>query len=458
MSDTPEKILVVDDDLNFLKSFSGFLKKNGYRVLTTPLPDQALHILEKERFSCIILDIQMPGMDGIALLKEIFRKHFDTPIIMFSQRYNMRHIVQAIKLGAYDFVDKFDDPDIILNTIRHAIESTELHRLRHVVSDFQKQLQSQHKIIAASDSMKKVLVLLNKAANTRAAVLLIGETGTGKTYLARYIHYHSNRALKPFVEFVPVSVPETLIESELFGYKKGAFTDARTDKKGVLELADGGTLFLDEIGEIPITLQPKLNQFLDSQQFYPLGSNKMVQVDVRLISATNKPYAELQNGSFFRQDLFYRISTIVIEIPPLRERTEDIWPLALHFFEKYKNLNPVVKSMNPRCRIFLERHSWPGNVRELENLIRRLIILSDVEQIVPEMIQESFRKPISVESRITNRNLLYFKDLRTAREEFEREYILHALKLTNHNQTQAAAILKIDRSHLLRKLKKYGLC
>lgn len=454
-----KKILLVDDDELFLNSCGAFLKTNQYEVSLVSNPYHALALLASEKFHCIVLDIQMPGLSGIELLKKIMAVHVDTPVIMLTQHGSVDLAVQSLKIGAFDFVEKTNDPEIVLKAIRHATEHVELHELKKTLDGLKQELREKHRIFSHSAAMVPVLNIISKAAQTDAPVLLLGETGTGKTYTARTIHHQSNRALNPFTEVTLVSIPETLIESELFGHKKGAFTGASRDYAGKLKMSDGGTVFLDEIGDLPRLLQVKLNHFLDHKTFYPLGSNKLEEVDVRIIAATNRPLSELRSGEHFREDLFYRLSTVVIHMPPLRERREDIWPLARHFLNQYRHINPMVAAFHPLCRPILEHYSWPGNIRELENLVQRLIALSDSSQIRPEQVREQLHTSSGAvhgwpES---TSGFHHVKDFKSARDEFEKEYIEYVLHLTNYNRTKTAELLKMNRSHLQRKLKQFGL-
>ena len=455
---TFKKILVVDDDELFLKSFSAFLKTYLYEVTTISNPFNVLEQLQKERFHCIILDIHMPGLSGLELLEKILPFHPGTPVIMLTKRGSIKTAVQSLKMGAFDFVEKTDDPDIMLNVIRHATEHVELNELKQTLEGFKQELREKHRILTESPAMEPVLDLMSRAAETDAPVLLLGETGTGKTYIARAIHHQSHRALKRFTEITLVSIPESLIESELFGHEKGAFTGATRNNPGKLKISDGGTIFLDEIGDLPLPLQVKLNQFLDHKTFYPLGSNKLEKVDVRIIAATNRPLEELRSGQHFREDLFYRLSAIVINLPPLRERPEDIWPLARYFLEKYKHTNPTVRAFHPLCRPLFEHYAWPGNIRELENMVQRLIAMSDTGQIKPELVRDQLQQAAGDRRTWkTSGYIAHVKDLKSARDEFEKEYIEYVLNLTNFNRTRTAELLNINRSHLQRKMKLYGL-
>ncbi len=452
-----KRLLIVDDDEHFLKNFGEFLREFSFEVITVSNPFHALEILESTKFHCIVLDIHMPGMSGIELLEKVMPRHLDTPIIMLTQRGGaVEAAVKSLKLGAFDFVEKGDDPDIIRNVVCHATEYAEY---KHLLDELRDELSEKHQIITKSPVMTPVLDLIYRAAEIDSPVLLLGETGTGKTYFARAIHHRSNRALKRFTEIPIVSIPDTLIESELFGHVKGAFTGATENYPGKIKISDGGTIFLDEIGELSPNLQVKLNQFLDKKAFYPLGSNQMEHVDVRVIAATNRPLDELRSGKNFREDLFYRLSTMIITIPPLRERREDIWPLAKYFLEKHRDINPVVKAFHPLCRPLLEHYSWPGNVRELQNMVQRLIALTDTHDIQPDRVRNAisqatgsfkgFQQSFSAFEQV--------KDLKSAREEFEKEYIEYVLSLTNYNRTKTAEVLNLNRSHLQRKMKEYGL-
>src|SRR5512136_2531788 len=370
------KILVVDDEQLIRWSIEQNLKKQGYEIITACDGEEALKLVREEQPELILLDIQMPGINGLEVLERVKEFDEDIVVIMVTAQGGLETAVSAMRLGAYDYVNKPFNLDELAIVIKKSLETSSLRR--EVAG-----LRSEHKkvgppnIIGASKHMKNVLAMMDKVAKSEAATVLVqGESGTGKELVAKWLHYKSNRADKPFVAINCAAVPATLLESELFGYEKGAFTDAKATKKGLFELGDGGTIFLDEIGDMELGMQAKLLRFLEDRTFRRIGGAKVISVDIRIISATNKDLMKAIEDKSFRNDLYYRLQVIPIFLPPLRERREDIIQIAMHFIGYFnREFNKQVTGISSEAeQLFLNYH-WPGNIRELKNVIERAIIL-----------------------------------------------------------------------------------
>jgi DNA-binding NtrC family response regulator len=372
------RILVVDDEQLIRWSIEQNLKKQGYDAVTAENGEIALKIVCEEQPDLILLDIQMPGMNGLEVLEKVKEIDEDIVVIMVTAQGGLETAVNAMRMGAYDYINKPFDFDELAIVIRKALETSYLRR--EVAG-----LRSEHikigspNIVGASKHMKNVLAMMDKVAKSEATTVLVqGESGTGKELVAKWIHYKSNRADKPFVAINCAAVPANLLESELFGHEEGAFTDAKSTKKGLFELADGGTIFLDEIGDMDIGMQAKLLRFLEDRTFRRVGGAKVLSVDIRIISATNKDLLKAIEGKSFRNDLYYRLQVIPIFLPPLRERREDILPLANHFIGNFnREFNKHVKGISSMAEKMLVEYHWPGNIRELKNVIERAIILGN---------------------------------------------------------------------------------
>src|SRR5512137_122178 len=377
------RLLVVDDEHLIRWSLEQNLRKQGYDVLTAGSGEDALKIAREESPDLVMLDIQLPGISGLEVLEKIKEFDEDIIVIMVTAHGGLETAVNAMRLGAYDYLHKPFNLDELAIVIRKALETSDLRR--EVAS-----LRSEHKktgppnIIGTSRHMQNILEMMDKVARSEAATVLIqGESGTGKELVAKWIHYKSNRAEKPFIAINCAAVPATLLESELFGHEKGAFTDAKTAKKGLFELADGGTVFLDEIGDMEMGMQAKLLRFLEDRTFRRIGGGRVFSVDVRIISATNKDLQKAIEDKSFRNDLYYRLQVIPIFLPPLRERREDVLALASHFVELYnKDFNKKVQGIAEMAERMLLDYSWPGNVRELKNVIERAIILGNDDTLL----------------------------------------------------------------------------
>ncbi|HTP67000.1 MAG TPA: sigma-54 dependent transcriptional regulator [Geobacteraceae bacterium] len=449
------KILVVDDEQLIRWSIEQNLKKQGYEVLTAANGEDALKLAREEQPELMLLDIQMPGISGMEVLEKVKEFDDDIVVIMVTAHGGLETAVSAMRLGAYDYINKPFNFDEMAIVIRKALETSSLRR--EVAG-----LRSEHKkigppnIVGASKHMKNVLAMMDKVAKSEAATVLVqGESGTGKELVAKWLHYKSNRAEKPFIAINCAAVPATLLESELFGHEKGAFTDAKVTKKGLFELADGGTIFLDEIGDMEIGMQAKLLRFLEDRTFRRIGGAKIITVDIRIISATNKDLLKAIEEKSFRNDLYYRLQVIPIFLPPLRERKEDILPLANHFIENYnREFNKHVKGISGMAEKMLVDYHWPGNIRELKNVIERAIILGNEETLLLEHLPlEIIAKGASSTPPITSIKLPPEGfDI----EEVEKELIRQALETTEWNQSKAAKKLNLGIDAFRYRMKKFG--
>ncbi len=451
------KILIVDDEKLLRWSLQQSLSKDGYTVLTAETGAEGLRIFKDDLPDIVLLDINLPDVSGITVLEQMIEINRDALIFMITAYSDVPTAVKTVKLGAYDFIEKPFNMDKLNILIAKAAETVSLKKdvstYRHILSE-KYQFSS---IIGESAEIKKVVEIARKiAASDATTILLQGESGTGKDLLAKVIHYQSRRADKPFLEINCTALPESLIESELFGYEKGAFTDAKTAKKGLFELADGGTIYLDEIGDMKIGTQTKLLKVIENKTFKRIGGVRDITVDVRIIAATNKNLEEaIKNGSF-REDLYYRLNVIPVRLPPLRERDRDVLILARYYIEQFnrefkkhiKDIDPVVEEK------FLSYH-WPGNVRELKNLIERIMILESGDKILPEHlpceINHVFNKEDNAQGPIVR-----LPSTGIDIEEVEKELIRQALEMTGNNQTRAAKLLNLSRDALRYRMQKFG--
>ncbi|MBU0567857.1 sigma-54 dependent transcriptional regulator [bacterium] len=447
-----ETILVVDDDESLSRIIEYQLKEEGYRVIVSNDGPTGLARVKEEKIALAIIDLQMPGMGGMDTLKEARKIDRDLVMIMITAYGTIETAVAAMKLGAYDYITKPFNKDELKMAVAKALE---MRRLRSENVHLRQELKEKYgfrNIIGASPKMQEVYDLVSQVAGSDISVLILGETGTGKELVARAIHYNSPRRNSPFVILNCAAIPDELLESELFGHVKGAFTGAIRDKAGKFEAADTGTIFLDEIGELKGGLQAKLLRVLQDQEFDKVGGTKPIKVDTRIVSATNKDLeAEAREGQF-REDLYYRLNVVSIKLPPLRERREDVPLLTNHFLKKHSP-KKTPKKLAPETLDLLMKYDWPGNVRELENVIERAIVLGKDKEILPgdlpQKIQnlEKHRKVV----------VLDVPDTGVALDEVEKELILTALKRTGGNQTRAARFLGISRSALLYRMEKHSL-
>lgn len=454
-------VLVIDDESSIRQSVSGVLKDEGYRVQLASSGKEGIEAIRAERPDAVLLDIWMPEMDGIETLKQIKAEWPDQIVIMMSGHGNIETAVRATKFGAFDFIEKPLSIERILVLLQNAGSVQDLTRENQAL---RKQVQKSKALVGESPSMKLIQDLIRRVAPTTGSVLITGENGTGKELVAHSIHALSSRYNKPFVEVNCAAIPEELIESELFGHEKGAFTGATQLRRGKFDLANGGTLFLDEIGDMSMKTQAKILRILQEQKFERVGGSQTISVDVRIVAATNKDLkAEIQKGGF-REDLFYRLNVIPFHIPPLRERNEDIPLLAAHFLKEFSSMHcRPLRAIMPEAVQVLIAYPWPGNVRELKNLIERLVILT------PEAEE---RQPITASTLLVHLNEEAAhvelkpeaasagpagRSLRDARAEFEKEFILKTLKDLDWNVSKAAQVLGVERSHLHKKIKSYGI-
>ena len=450
-----QHILVVDDEENMRRMLQMLLSKNGYAVDSAGEGAAALALAATGGYDFILCDIRMPVMDGPTFLQEALKAGIDSTVIMMSAYGTLDSAIDCMKLGAYDFISKPFKNDEILLVLRKAEERERLRAENRQLKEEIGREYSFSNMISRSRAMKEIFSLIRKVCDHKTTVLILGESGTGKELVARAIHYNGARRDAPFVAVNCGAIPENLLESELFGHVKGAFTDAQADKAGLFEQADRGTLFLDEIGEMPLPLQVKLLRVLQESEIRRVGAAASRKVDVRVISATGRHLEQQVASGLFREDLFFRINVFSITLPPLRDRIEDIPLLVGHFLEKHGR---EVGKEGVRCspdvmRIFFG-YNWPGNIRELENCIERCLILSEERIIHPHHLPEKLRpkgheKPLEMP--------LTDLSIKKAEELMERELIRKALEQTAGNRTHAARLLEISHRALLYKLKEYGM-
>jgi two-component system nitrogen regulation response regulator NtrX len=447
-----EEILVVDDEEQVLQSIVDILKDEGYRVVGVTDGQEALRAIRQDPPDLVVLDIWMPGIDGLETLEAIKRLNADLPVIMISGHGTIETAVKATKLGAYDYLEKPLDLDKVQLAVRHALEHRRLESENRALRET---LDRRYEIVGESAAIKMLREQILSAAPSNGRVLIRGESGTGKELIARAIHRHSGRSARPFVVVNCAAIPEELIESELFGHERGAFTGATAQRRGKFELADGGTIFLDEVGDMSLKTQAKVLRVLQEQTFERVGGSESLTVDVRVIAASNKDLVEEIRRGSFREDLFYRLNVIPFEVPPLRERREDIPLLARHFLRWFcQEYGKPEKALSPAAMQLLLDYQWPGNVRELGNLMERMVIM------VPARIIEAGDLVSSLRRGTIRREGWAALDggtLREARSRFEREFILRRLEENQWNVTRTAERLGIERSNLHRKMRAYGI-
>ena len=449
---TKQKILVIDDEKGIRESLTIILEMEGYQVESAPSADAALELVDSGAgFDFIICDIRLPGRSGIEFLKEIRSLGVSSVVIMISAYGNIETSIEAIKSGADDYINKPVNSEELILRMRMAKERKELQLENNSLKNELGIAGEFKQIISSSQAMAGVLELAMKAAQFKTTVLITGESGTGKELIAKAIHKNSSRKHAPFIAVNCAAIPGTLMESELFGYHKGAFTGASSAKPGLIEEAEGGTIFLDEIGDVPTALQPKLLRVLQEEEIRALGDTKTKKVDLRFIAATSLDVEQAVKDGTFREDLFYRLNVFPIHIPPLRERKDEIPLLVRHFIVKYnKYLNRSVKNVTPEVMSRLIQYEWFGNIRELENVVERAMILCDTECISKVDLNTDERRDNSkIDTWLSS---LSFEE---AKQKIERKYIEKALTETGGNRTKAAKILGISRRSLLYKLKEY---
>ncbi|MBN1550232.1 sigma-54-dependent Fis family transcriptional regulator [bacterium] len=447
------RILIVDDEPNMRRILSASLKQEGYSTYLAGNGIEALEILSQTAVHVVITDLKMPQLDGMQLLSEINARFPDIPVIVITAHGTIENAVEAMKRGAFEYILKPFEMDELRLIVSKACTTYKLNQTEfHAQGVF-----SDGKIIAASQEIKKVLDIINRIADSPTTILITGESGTGKELIAQLIHNKSTREEKPFIKINCAAVPETLLESEFFGYEKGAFTGAVNSKPGRFELADGGTLFLDEIGEISREIQVKLLRVIQEREFERVGGLKTIRVDVRLIVATNIDLEKAVQEGRFRQDLFYRLNVVPIYIPPLRSRPEDIPPLVHHFIRHFnKRLNRSIQSISHEAMQILLHYSWPGNIRELENILERAILLSS-ESVLTANSFNSVVDGIELDDKVNSSPLSLKEIMQRETEKIERKLLKSALEESGGNVTQAAKILGLSRKGLQLKMKKFGL-
>ncbi len=453
-------ILVVDDEEDMLENCTRILTKLGYEVITEQKPASALARVGRGHLDLILTDLRMPEMDGLELLRAIRRVDVEVPVILMTAFATIETAVEAIKEGAFDYVTKPFSAEQLRVVIERALAQRRLteenERLREELGG----ATGFENIIGRSNSMLRVFDLVRKVAKSEASVLIIGESGTGKEVIARSIHGNSRRALAPFIPVDCASLPENLLESELFGHEKGAFTGAHASRPGLFEFAHGGTVFLDEIGDLTVNLQAKLLRVLQERQVRRVGGNRLVDVDVRVISATNKNLEEAVTKGGFREDLYFRLNVISIALPPLRERRGDVPLLVHHFLPRYaKESGKEVTGVSPEALELLEAYSWPGNVRELQNVLERAVVLSTGSTLRPKDLPEQIRRrgqglPVTAAA---PKGLPLKKAKEELAKSFEKEYLVELLEKHQGNISQAAKTAGVDRKTIHRLLKKHGI-
>ena len=451
-----KRILIVDDEESFRHMLSVILIKEGYEVETSPNGEAGLQKATASAFDQILCDIRMPRMDGLGFLQEIKKSGTEATIIVMSAYGTVDIAIEAMKLGAYDYISKPFKPDEVILTLRKAEEREQLRRENQLLRKEVAKEYSFENIVSKNEEMQKIFDVIKKVSHYKSTVLITGESGTGKELVARALHYNSGRSQHPFIAVNCGAIPENLLESELFGHAKGAFTDAIRTKKGLFEEADAGTLFLDEIGELPGQLQVKLLRVLQDGEIRRIGESKPIQIDVRIVAATVKDLPKEVNEGRFREDLFYRLNVLPIHIPPLRERKEDIPLLIQHFIGKYNQaMNKHVGNIDHEAMERLMSYKWYGNVRELENTIERAIVLSEKDNIESENLPSEIRD-VKEESPIETLPEEE-QSIKKASKALEINLIKKALRKTKGNHTQAAKLLEISHRALLYKIKEYDI-
>lgn len=450
-----ETVLIVDDEKNYLVVLGAFLSGEGYETLTADSAQHALEIVETTDLDLVLTDMKMPTMDGIELLKRIKQKVPDLPVVMMTAYGTVEKAVEAMQLGAFNFILKPFQNETLKQIIHKAVSTYGiLKENQRLVQALENRYRFDN-IIGKSKPMQAIFDIILKVAHTKTTILTTGESGTGKELVAKAIHFNSPRRNKPFVAISCAALTETLLESELFGHEKGAFTGATAMKKGRFELADGGTLFLDEIGEIPVSLQVKLLRVLEEMSFERVGGTRTIAVDVRLIAATNKDLkAEVQQHRF-RKDLYFRLNVVHIKLPPLRERSEDIPLLAACFATRFaQESNKGEVTFSPEAMRFLYNHRWPGNVREFENTIERAVLFSNGQEITLDDLPKDLVSFADLEIPIDWQKL---SNLPETLDAIDKKLIQNALSLSNNVQSRAANLLGIPRANLQYRLKKHNI-
>jgi len=447
-------ILVVDDEQGIRTVLRDVLQDEGHRVLVAEDGIQGLQVLADQEVNLVVLDVWLPNMGGIDVLREIKKEYADIEVIVISGHANIKVAVQAVKMGAFDFLEKPLSLDKTITVVANALK---FENLRKENRSLKNSLFIEDEMIGSGPEMEKVRALIEQSAKSDSRILVLGENGTGKELVAKEIHRRSHRAGGPFVEVNCASIPETLIESELFGHEKGAFTNAFSRRKGKFELADKGTLFLDEIADMSLATQAKVLRVIQELRFERIGAESSIAVDVRLIAATNKDVTTEIEAGRFREDLYFRINVIPIVVPPLRERLGDLGPLLDYFMRKFKRDSEAEpRKISKAAMTLLRGYAWPGNIRELKNFVERVNIMTEEKSISAESVQQYLTsKPVWGSDRLMGR----FEDmqLNDARNAFERDFLTRKLEENYGNITRTSKILGITPSNLHNKIKKHGI-
>ncbi len=447
------RILVVDDEVSIRESLRGILQDEGYLTTVAASGEEAIEEVLKDPPDLILLDIWLPGMDGLAVLAEIKKLHAGLPVIIISGHGSIDTAVRATKMGAFDYVEKPLSLERIIVSVQNGLE---LFRLKEENRLWQQKARHRTRLTGKSPAVEFLRQEIQRAAPTNATVLITGENGTGKELVARMLHQLSRRSQRPMVEVNCAAIPEDLIESELFGHEKGAFTGAVERRKGKFDAANGGTLFLDEIGDMSLRTQAKILRIIQEQNFERVGGSRPIQVDARIIAATNKDLQKEIDAGHFRQDLYYRLNVIPIHVPPLRERLQDIPLLVDDFLNQVADESTMGrKEIDPAVHALLQSYGWPGNVRELRNFVERLVIMTPGQLIRPEDLPRDFRQ--QVQHYESGNDPYRLPSLKEARALFEREYLVRKLGEYSWNISLTAQQIGLERSHLHRKMKALGI-
>lgn len=445
------KVLLVDDDLGILQLLKLYLEAAHYAVTQTQSGQEAIEQVNVTAFDVAIVDLRLGEEDGIEVLEQLRQIQPTLPVIIATAHATIESAVEATKKGAFDYLTKPFEATELLHRVARAVET---HRLQHEVEELRTLVQTRYQfdnIVTGSEVMLKVLRQVAQIAATESTVCIYGESGTGKELIAKALHVASRRALGPFVAINCGAIPEGLLENELFGHARGAYTGADRQKKGFLQQADGGTLFLDEIGELPSTLQVKFLRVLEEREFYPLGTTQPMKVNIRLVAATNQDLSKLVKQGKFREDLYYRLHVLPIFMPPLRERVGDIPLLVHHFLQRFaQDLKKDVSGFTPEALQRLMVYEWPGNVRELANVVERAVVLTPTSQITPDLL-------VFGRTEIGTSVSQGVETLREAREKFERKYLIQILTTVKGNVSRAAELAGKDRAEFYRLLRKHAL-
>lgn len=451
-------VLIIDDEQNMRHMLQVMLNKEGYVAETAGDGREGLSVMAQKDFNYILCDLKMPRMDGMSFLKEAKENYPEKTFIMMSAYGTIDTALEAIKMGAYDYISKPFKTDEVLLTLKKAEERARLKKENLRLQDRIRRIEQKYSfgnIVARSEAMAHVFEIVDRVANHKTTVLITGESGTGKELIAKAIHSNGLRKTRNMVSINCGGIPENLLESELFGYKKGAFTDAIRDKSGLFEEAHEGTLFLDEIGELPLSLQVKLLRVLQEEEITPLGATASRKIDVRVVAATSRNLKKEAEEGRFREDLFYRINVMPIHLPPLRERRGDIPLLVGYFIDLFnRKLNKYIEGLSSQAMASLISHSWPGNIRELENTIERAVLLAEDNLITPSDLPPSI---LSVSGDLPSTGPEHILSIKKASKRLERDLIKKVLELTGGNRSRAARILEISRPILISKIKEYGL-